>query len=161
MTELESLYRAYFQDVYLYILSLSKDEHIAEDITSEAFINAIKSIDTFKGDCDIRVWLCQIAKNCYFSYLRKNKKIIYTDEEPEHISEINIEQSIVSKEDAMKIHEILHKLKEPYKEVFTLRVFSELSFKQIGYLFGKNENWACVTYHRARKKIQEEMEVYL
>ena len=97
MTELENLYRAYFQDVYLYILSLSKDEHIAEDITSEAFIKAIKSIDTFKGDCDIRVWLCQIAKNCYYSYLRKNKKIIYTDDEPEHISEINIEQSIVSK----------------------------------------------------------------
>ena len=161
MTELESLYRIYFQDVYLYILSLSKDEHIAEDITSEAFIKAIKSIDTFKGDCDIRVWLCQIAKNCYFSYLRKNKKIIYRDEEPEHISEINIEQLIVSKEDSMKIHEILHKLKEPYKEVFTLRVFSELSFREIGNLFGKSENWACVTYHRARKKIQEEMEVYL
>lgn len=160
MTELESLYRAYFQDVYLYILSLSKDEHIAEDITSEVFIKAIKSIDTFKGDCDIRVWLCQIAKNCYYSYLRKNKKIIYTDEEPEHISEINIEQSIVSKEDSIKIHEILHKLKEPYKEVFSLRIFSELSFKEIGYLFGKSENWACVTYHRARKKIQEEMEDY-
>lgn len=160
MTELESLYRAYFQDVYLYILSLSKDEHIAEDITSEAFINAIKSIDTFKGDCDIRVWLCQIAKNCYYSYLRKNKKIIYTDEEPEHISEINIEQSIVSKEDSIKIHGILHKLKEPYKEVFSLRIFSELSFREIGYLFGKSENWACVTYHRARKKIQEEMEDY-
>ena len=160
MTELESLYRAYFQDVYLYILSLSKDEHIAEDITSEAFIKAIKSIDTFKGDCDIRVWLCQIAKNCYYSYLRKNKKIIYTDDEPEHISEINIEQSIVSKEDSIKIHEILHKLNEPYKEVFSLRIFSELSFKEIGYLFGKSENWACVTYHRARKKIQEEMEDY-
>ncbi|MDD4773976.1 MAG: sigma-70 family RNA polymerase sigma factor [Eubacteriales bacterium] len=160
MTELESLYRAYFRDVYLYILSLSKDEHIAEDITSEAFIKAIKSIDTFKGDCDIRVWLCQIAKNCYYSYLRKNKKIIYTDEEPEHISEINIEQSIVYKEDSIKIHEILHKLKEPYKEVFSLRIFSELSFKEIGYLFGKSENWACVTYHRARKKIQDEMEDY-
>ena len=111
MTELESLYRAYFQDVYLFILSLSKDEHIAEDITSEAFIKAIKSIDTFKGDCDIRVWLCQIAKNCYFSHLRKNKKLLFTDEEPENVSEINIEQLIVSKEDSMKIHEILHKLK--------------------------------------------------
>jgi len=160
VSELESLYRAYFQDVYLYILSLSKDKHIAEDITSEAFIKAIKSIDTFKGNCDIRVWLCQIAKNCYYSYLRKNKKIIYRDEEPEHISEINIEQLIVSKEDSMKIHEILHKLKEPYKEVFSLRVFSELSFREIGNLFGKSENWACVTYHRARKKIQEEMEDY-
>ena len=158
MTELENLYRAYFQDVYLYILSLSKNEHIAEDITSETFIKAIKSIDTFKGDCDIRTWLCQIAKNCYFSYLRKNKKIILTGTLLEHKSEINLEKLMVSKEDSLKIHEILHSLKEPYKEVFSLRVFGELSFKQIGHIFEKTENWACVTYHRARKKIQEEME---
>ena len=67
MTELESLYKMYFKDVYLYTKSLSEDEHIAEDITSETFIRAIKSIDTFKGDCDIRIWLCQIAKNSYLS----------------------------------------------------------------------------------------------
>ncbi len=95
-----------------------------------------------------------------FRIYEKNKKLLFTDEEPENVSEINIEQLIVSKEDSMKIHEILHKLKEPYKEVFTLRVFSELSFREIGNLFGKSENWACVTYHRARKKIQEGMEDY-
>ena len=76
----------------------------------------------------------------------------------ERQKDINIEQELTSKEDAMKIHQILHGLKEPYKEVFTLRVFAELSFKEIGSIFGKTENWACVTYHRARKKIQEEME---
>lgn len=96
----------------------------------------------------------------FFASTKKNKKLLFTDEEPENVSEINIEQLIVSKEDSMKIHEILHKLKEPYKEVFTLRVFSELSFREIGNLFGKSENWACVTYHRARKKIQEGMEDY-
>lgn len=158
MTELESLYQMYFRDVFLYVKSLSGDEHIAEDITSETFIKSIKSIDTFKGDCDIRVWLCQIAKNCYFSYLRKNKKIIFTDTLLDHESEINLENLMISKEDSLKIHKILHKLKEPYKEVFSLRVFGELSFKQIGDIFEKTENWACVTYHRARKKIQEEME---
>ena len=160
MTELESLYKMYFKDVYLYIKSLSGDEHIAEDITSETFIRAIKSIDTFRGDCDIRIWLCQIAKNSYFSYLRKNKKVIFTDTISERKSEINLEQLIVSKEDTLKIHKILHRLKEPYKEVFSLRVFGELSFKQIGDIFGKTENWACVTYHRSRKKIQREMEEY-
>lgn len=160
MTELESLYKMYFKDVYLYTKSLSEDEHIAEDITSETFIRAIKSIDTFKGDCDIRIWLCQIAKNSYFSFLRKNKKVIFTDTISERKSEINLEQLIVSKEDTLKIHKILHRLKEPYKEVFSLRVFGELSFKQIGDIFGKTENWACVTYHRSRKKIQREMEEY-
>jgi RNA polymerase sigma factor (sigma-70 family) len=160
VTELESLYKMYFKDVYLYIKSLSGDEHIAEDITSETFIRAIKSIDTFRGDCDIRIWLCQIAKNSYFSFLRKNKKVIFTDTISERKSEINLEQLIVSKEDTLKIHKILHRLKEPYKEVFSLRVFGELSFKQIGDIFGKTENWACVTYHRSRKKIQREMEEY-
>ena len=99
-------------------------------------------------------------QNSYFSFLRKNKKVIFTDTISERKSEINLEQLIVSKEDTLKIHKILHRLKEPYKEVFSLRVFGELSFKQIGDIFGKTENWACVTYHRSRKKIQREMEEY-
>lgn len=160
VTDLENLYKKYFKDVYLYIKSLSGDVHIAEDITSETFLKAIKNINSFKGDCDIRVWLCQIAKNTYFSYLRKNKRFVFTDIEKEKEDNINIEQRLCTKEDSLKIHQILHNLKEPYKEVFTLRVFAELSFKEIGEIFGKSENWACVTYHRARRKIQEEMEGY-
>lgn len=159
MTDFENIYNDYFRDVYLYIKSLSNDEHIAEDITSETFINAMKSIDKFKGNCDIRVWLCQIAKNSYFSYLRKNKKLIYTDKDKEQEEEsIDIEASMLSIETSMEIHEVLHNLEEPYKEVFSLRTFGELSFKQIGLLFQKNENWACVTYHRARKKIKNKLE---
>jgi len=160
VTELESLYNMYFKDVYLYIKSISKDHHIAEDITSETFIKAIKSINTFKGNCDIRVWLCQIAKNEYYSYLRKNKRLVFTDSVKEQIGETNVETMMTSREDALKIHEILHRLKEPYKEVFYLRVFGELNFREIGNIFGKTANWACVTFHRARKKIQKEMEDY-
>lgn len=158
MTEFEVIYQTYFKDVYLYILSLSKDPHIAEDMTSEAFLKALKSIDNFKGNCDIRVWLCQIAKNCYFSFLRKNKKFQDIEAIPESESEINVEHAVSSSEESMKIHTILHNLGEPYKEVFSLRVFGELSFKQIASLFGKTDNWACVTYHRARNMIKELME---
>lgn len=160
MTDLESLYKEYFKDVYLYVKSLSGDVHVAEDITSETFLKAVKSINSFKGDCDIRVWLCQIAKNTYFSYLRKNKALVLTDVEEEGKCKIDVEKGLCSKEESLKIHEILHNLNEPYKEVFTLRVFAELSFKEIGKIFGKTENWACVTYHRARKKIQEKLEGY-
>jgi len=144
----------------LYIYSLSGDRHIAEDITAETFMKAIKSIEKFKGNCDIRVWLCQIAKNCYFSFLRKKKKTIHLDELSEQKDNFNFEQIISSTEESMEIHEILHNLDEPYKEVFSLRVFGELSFKQIACLFGKSDNWACVTYHRARNKIKERMEDY-
>lgn len=160
MTEFEDIYINYFKDIFLYIYSLSGDRHIAEDITAETFMKAIKSIEKFKGNCDIRVWLCQIAKNCYFSFLRKKKKTVHLDELSEQKDNFNFEQIISSTEESMEIHEILHNLDEPYKEVFSLRVFGELSFKQIACLFGKSDNWACVTYHRARNKIKERMEDY-
>jgi len=160
VTEFEDIYNNYFKDIFLYIYSLSGDKHIAEDITAETFMKAIKSIEKFKGNCDIRVWLCQIAKNCYFSFLRKKKKTVHLDELSEQKDNFNFEQIISSTEESMEIHEILHNLDEPYKEVFSLRVFGELSFKQIACLFGKSDNWACVTYHRARNKIKERMEDY-
>lgn len=160
MPEIEDVYNAYFKDVYLYIYSLSGDKHVAEDITAETFMKAIQSIDNFKGNCDIRVWLCQIAKNSYFSYLRKKKKDVDLETLPERADDCVVDDMIVASEASMKIHEVLHSLSEPYKEVFTLRVFGELSFKQIGHLFGKSENWACVTYHRARNKIKKRMGEY-
>ena len=157
MTEIEEIYNSYFKDVYLFIFSLSKDKQLAEDFTSETFLKAIKSIDNFKGNCDIKVWLFQIAKNSYYSYIRKNKNLTDLDLIPEQKDDIDIEKSVCSSEESMEIHEILYKLSEPYKEVFSLRVFGELSFKQIGNLFGKTDNWACVTFHRAKNKIREEM----
>lgn len=147
--------------MYLFILGLSKDEYIAEEVTEEAFFHALEGIGKFRGECDIRVWLCQIAKNEYYRYLRKNKRLEFIElsekEERSDVQEKNVEQQLVDSETAVKIHRILHEMKEPYKEVFNLRVFGELSFEQIGEIFGKNPNWACVTYHRARMKIQKEM----
>lgn len=160
MTELEKIYNNYFKDVYFFIYSLAKDKHIAEDLTSETFIKAIKSIESFRGNCDIKVWLFQIAKNSYYSYIRKHKNLIDLDSVPEKKDDFDIEKSVFSSEESIKIHEILHNLSEPYKEVFSLRVFGELSFRQIGSLFGKTDNWACVTFHRARNKIREEMRDY-
>ncbi len=159
--EFEKIYQIYFSDVFYYILSLSKDKFIAEDITSETFLKAMKSIDDFRGEGSIRTWLCQIAKNEYFSSLRKDKKIVFTEniEQLERL-EINdsIEKDIISNYGASNIYNMILLLEEPYSEIFKLRYYSELSFKKIGELFGKTDNWACVTYHRARKKLQKELE---
>ncbi|MFE3575062.1 RNA polymerase sigma factor [Lysinibacillus sp. NPDC059133] len=154
MTEFESIYNQYFRDVHSFVLSLSRNEKIAEEITQETFFKALKSIDNFKGNCKINVWLCQIAKNTYFTYLDKQKRYA-TDDIPEEISENSIESIIVNKEETFHLHKVLHRLEEPYKEVFTLRVFGELSFKQISQLFEKTESWARVTFHRAEGKIQD------
>ena len=160
MTEFEEIYRTYFNDVYLYIRRLSGDEVLSEEITSEAFFKAMRSIGSFRGDCDTRVWLCQIAKNCYFTYLKKGRaESIDNVELPELLSEEStIEEQCIKHEEAARIRAVLHNMSEPYKEVFMWRVFAELSFKQIGQIFGKSENWACVTYHRAKTMIKSRLE---
>lgn len=154
MTEFEHIYNQYFREVYSFVLLLSRNEKIAEEITQETFFKALKNIDTFKGNCKLSVWLCQIAKNTYFTYLDKQKKFD-TNEIPEQVSQKSIEEMILRKEDNFRLHKVLHHLEEPYKEVFTLRVFGELSFKEISEIFEKTESWARVTFHRAKRKIQD------
>ena len=159
--EFEQIYNTYFKAVYLYVMQLSDNEHIAEDVTSETFFKAINSINRFRGDCDMRVWLCQIAKNTYYSYLKRNQKELSVDEsELQTIPDPSalVEANLSDREEARQIRKILHNLSEPYREVFMWRIFGELSFKEIGDLYGKTDNWACVTYHRARKMIQRRLE---
>lgn len=154
MTDFENIYNQYLRDVYSFVLSLSRNEIVAEEITQETFFKALKSIDNFKGNCKVSVWLCQIAKNTYFSYLDKQKRFGPNDI-PEKAIDNSIEETVLNKEDAFRIHKALHYLNEPYKEVFTLRVFGELSFAQISQLFEKTESWARVTFHRAKQKMQD------
>ncbi len=158
MTEFERVYKQYFRDVELYLRAICHDEHLAEELTEQVFFQALKALPTFRGDCDIRTWLCAMGRNAYVSHLRKNRPA-------ENIDDLNIpdprqsiEEKITDRQQAMAIHRLLHDLPEPYKEVFSLRIFGQLSFEDIGALFGRTANWACVTYHRARQKIQKEME---
>ena len=160
MNEIEEIYAQHFQSVYRYVLSLCRNETTAEDVTSETFFKAIKAIDKFKGECSVKVWLCQIAKNTYFSLLKKTKGEVVLDLESE--VEIKIEsevadfsEKLLDKASALEIHRCLRVLEEPYKEVFSLRTFGELSFSEIAELFGKTENWARVTYHRSKLKLKE------
>ena len=160
MTEFDKLYQAYFSDVFLYIRNLSGDADIAEEITSETFFKAMRAIDQFRGDCEIRVWLCQIAKNTYFSYLRKHDRLADIDEleAVDHQFSRKMEDRVADQDEAGDIHKAMHNLPEPYKEVFMLRIFGQLGYEQIGKLFSKSQNWACVTFYRAKKKILTQME---
>ena len=161
MNRFDEIYREYFSDVFLYLRSISRNEELAEELTQQVFFKALKSLDQFRVDCDVRVWLCQIAKNEFLSYCRKNKRVtLVSFSECENVcdtggSDARFEEKIEDSADALAIHKILHELEEPYKEVFSLRTFGELSFKQIAEVFGHSESWARVTYHRARLKILE------
>ena len=154
--DFDELYNESADYVYRYVLSLCRNNHIAEDITSETFLKAIKASDSFKGDCHVRVWLCQIAKNTYFNIAKQNKFIA---EMPADIqSGEDLEFNLLDRTQAFEIHRALHHLDEPYKEVFSLRFFAELSFAEIGELFKKSESWARVTFYRAKNKIKEAIE---
>ena len=158
---IEELYRTYFDIVYRYIRSISQDGALAEEVTQETFFKALEKIDQFRGDCDVRVWLCQIAKNTLYDHLKKQKKQLLGDEKLEKTESAGgelLEEKLAQRSQAMEIHKVLHRLSEPYKEVFSLRNFGELTFREIAMLFGKSENWARVTYYRARVKIREELE---
>lgn len=153
--DFQQVYDLYFKDVYKYVLSLSKDPVLAEEITQETFFKALNSIDSFRGQCRLYVWLCQIAKNTYYTFREKSVREKWRSDPDE---QENLEETLLERETAFEIHKVLHNLPEPYKEVFSLRTFGDLSFRQIGELFDKTESWARVTYHRARLKIKEEME---
>lgn len=159
--DFEQVYQTYFKSVYRYIRRLSGDEQLAEEITSETFLQAMHSIGTFRGNCDLRVWICQIAKNTYYTHLKKQNRVADLDEEA-WLSLADpaapVEERLDAKEDAQRIRALLHDLPEPYKEVFMWRALGELSFAEIGALYGKTANWACVTYHRARQQIKSRME---
>ena len=154
----DEIYQSCFDPVYRYVLSLSGDPHIAEEITQETFFKALRSLDQFRGDCSIKSWLCAIAKNIWFSEQRKKKVQPIDAAAALPDPGISPEESIVRQDESMRIHRLLHRLDEPYREVFTLRTLGQLSFRDIGELFGKSENWACVVYHRARNRIKDEME---
>lgn len=157
---IEDLYKNNYNIVYGYLLTLSKNQAVAEELTSNVFYKAVTHIDSFDGTCKISSWLCQIAKNEYFKYYNKNKKFAEYDRESEQVvAECDVEKMFIDRELALQIHRLLHKLDEPYKEVFVLRVFAELSFAEIGDVFEKSESWARVTFHRAKVKIITQMTV--
>ena len=156
MSAFEELYKQYYSQVYFYVLGLCRNEHIAEEITQETFFKVLKKMDTFKGECKVNVWMIQIAKNTFYNYCREKK--LDTESSLEGVEkEGTIEEKIIDKEAAKQIHVILHRMQEPYKEVFWMRTFGELSFKEIGSIHGKTESWARVTYHRAKLMIKEEL----
>ena len=156
METFEQIYRAYFTDVYRYCLKLCGNADEAEELTGETFFKAMQKLDSYRGECELRVWLCQIAKNKYLSERRKRK--------PEPLSdtleskEDSPEDLAVRSNEAERVSEAVHRLDEPYKEVFLLRVYGEMPFESIGRLFGKTANWACVTFHRAKSRIKSELE---
>ena len=152
----ERLYEAHYMRVFSYVMTLAGDRHQAEEITQETFFRAFRKLNSFRGESDEVTWLCAIARNLFNDEMRRQGRFAEMPEEAAARGK-GVEQSAVEKDDSFRVHMALHGLEEPYREVFELRVFGELSFAQVGQIFHRTENWARVTFHRARAKLRERM----
>ena len=155
-TDFEKLYQTYYMQVYSYAMTLVRNPFLAEEITQQTFFQALSKKDSYRGRSGEFTWLCAIAKNLAADIYRKASRQGELPEE-EAVSESDIQKDAEDREMSLQIHTVLHDLREPYKEVFQLRIFGELSFSDIGRIFHKSENWGRVTYHRARLMIRERM----
>ena len=157
MQNMEKIYQEYFETVKKYLFCLTHNSDIAEELTQETFYRAINKIHTFKGNCKISVWLCQIAKHIWYNEWKKNKKFKNTNEEEMFFmpSSDDIENTVISNENKMELYQKLQKLDEKTREVVYLRITGELSFKEIATILNKTENWARVTFYRGKQKLKE------
>ncbi|MBP3719846.1 MAG: sigma-70 family RNA polymerase sigma factor [Clostridia bacterium] len=143
--------------VFSYLMTLAGDRSLAEELTQETFYRAFTRQREFRGESDEVTWLCAIAKNLFVDEQRRSSRRGEIPEDlPDHAK--SVAKTVEDRDSSFRIHLILHEMEDPYKEVFELRIFGELSFREIGTIFGKTENWARVTYHRARIKLQERLD---
>ena len=152
---MEAIYQQHAQTVFRYLLSLTGDEDLSEELTQETFYQAIRSSGRFDGNCKVTTWLCAIAKNVLLSHRRKHPAA--EDLEAADLTVPSAEQEASLSLSRVELIKSLHGMPEPYREVLYLRLFGDLSFREIGDVFGKSENWARVTFYRGKEKIRKEV----
>ena len=154
---MDEIYQRYAKTVYHFLLVRTGSDDLAEELTQETFYQAIRSIDRYDESCKISTWLCGIAKNVLLTYRRKHPR--HEDVEEQEIPVGSAEEEALSQSSSLALVKLLHELSEPYREVMYLRTFGGLSFKEIGEVHGKTENWARVTFYRAKEKLRKDMEL--
>lgn len=156
MHDMEQIYKEYAQTVYRYLLSVTRDAHLSEELTQETFYQAIRSVEKYDESCKMSTWLCAIAKNVWRTYQRKHPII---EEIGEQVPQGNQTEEIVfGNISKVELFKKLQCMQGETKDVMYFRLFGELSFKEIGEILGKTENWARVTYYRGKEKLRKELE---
>lgn len=155
MRDMEQIYREHANTVYKFLLSQCRSADLAEELTQETFYQAVRSVDRYDGSCKLSVWLCQIAKHLWYQHLRKQKK------QPEELTEdivlpvSSAEEDVLARAEHLALLRQIHTLPEQMREVVYLRAFGALSFREIGDVLGRTENWARVTFYRGKEKLQK------
>lgn len=154
---MESIYKMHAKTIYRYLLSLTHNEDLAEEITQETFFQAVRCVGKYDGSCKVSTWLCAIAKNLWLAWMKKNKEILFSDVAIETDAVSSAENVVISDISKVELMRKLHQLKEPLREIIYLRLSGDLSFREIGDIMGKSENWARVNYFRGKERLMKEV----
>lgn len=155
MQPMDEIYQKYAQIVYRYLLSLIHNPDVAEELTQETFYQAVKGIDRFDGSCQVSTWLCAIAKNQLHTWQRKHPPVDNLEDCSQTAA--SAEQDVLDAFARVELMKKLHLCPEPYREVMYLRIFGDLSFKEIGEIMARTENWARVTYYRGKERLRKDL----
>ena len=156
MQNIEEIYEEYFETVNKYLFCLTHNNDISEELTQETFCKVVKKIDTYNGECKMSVWLCQIAKNLWYDYCKKNKRVVDLEQYMLNLKETDVlEEKIIENDERIYLYKKMQQLDEKTREVMYLRITGELSFKDIGIILNQTENWARVTFYRGKEKLKE------
>ena len=156
MQSMDEIYRQHAQTVYRYLLGLTRDADLAEELTQETFYQAIRTSDRFDGSCRVSTWLCAIARNVLKTHRRKHPP--QEDVDDQILPTASAEDETLDRQGHLALLQQIHALPEPGREVLYLRLFGGLSFREIGSVLGKTENWARVTFYRAKEHLRKEVE---
>lgn len=148
---METLYRENVKIVSHYLYSMCGDEELTKDLTQETFLRAYESLDRFDGSCKLSTWLCQIAKHLLYQYWAKAGRQVPMEPDVTMPAKENTESTALNRVELIDCLKELHKLPEQMREVMYLRVMSDLSYREIGEIMGKSENWARVNFYRAKE----------
>lgn len=158
MDEFEEIYRRFQPDVFRFILRLTGfDLQTAEELTQETFYQAFLSFGRFRGECGLRTWLFQIAKNVYGKYIRKESR-------QRSIAERQTDTPVPAPGETLERREMLNilrrlisELDEPAKSIMQYRLYSDTSYAEIARLLHIRANTAAVIYNRTVAKLRNIM----
>lgn len=160
--DMEAVYQEYAQLVYRFLYSHTRDADWSQELMQETFLRAVDSISRYDGSCKLSVWLCQIAKHILWQELRRRKRVdmVELPGELPDASNIDGETRVIHMEGTQQLYRAIHTLSEIEKEVVLYRMTGELSFRQVGEILGKSENWCRTVFYRAKQKLRKELEKY-
>ncbi len=157
---MEELYKQNSKIVYHFLYSMCKDEALSEELLQETFLRGFESLERFDGSCKISTWLCQIAKHLLYQHWHRVNKEVVIQLDEHVITKDDTELQAIQRVELADVWDKLQQLSEDMRQVVTLRVMSDLSFKEIGEIVGKSENWARVIFFRAKKQLLKEVRWY-